>query len=100
MNALGCSIVRFGPNKKTKLAYQPETALWIRIINGTVTLEINNSFDMRSRLQIKICLVLRALVSSAKNPNPVTNQSVNTVTSIVGVFIGLDPYCLLRHGNF
>jgi hypothetical protein len=30
---------------------------------------------------------LRALTYSAKKPNPITSQSVNTATTIVGVFI-------------
>jgi hypothetical protein len=42
---------------------------------------------------------LRAVTYSAKNPKPITSQSVNTATTIVGVFISQIAHVCIKPGR-
>jgi len=57
------------------------------MIKGTTTLKMNNSPSYEVQASYEVFPLLRALTYSAKKPNPITSQSVNTATTIVGVFI-------------
>jgi hypothetical protein len=57
------------------------------MIKGTTTLKMNNSPSYEVQASYEVFPLLRALTYPAKKPNPITSQSVNTATTIVGVFI-------------
>ena len=60
---------------------------WIKINKGTTTLKMNNTPSYEVQASYGVFPFLRAVTYSAKKPNPITSQSVNTPTIIVGVFI-------------
>jgi len=61
--------------------------LWIKTIKGTTTLKMNNNPSYEAQASYGVFPFLRTVTYSAKKPNPITSQSVNTATIIVGVFI-------------
>ena len=48
---------------------------------------MNNNPSYEVQASYRVFPFLRAVTYSAKKPNPITSQSVNIATTIVGVFI-------------
>jgi hypothetical protein len=57
------------------------------MINGITTLRINNNPSYEVHDSNWDLPFLRRLTYSDKNPNPITSQSVSSITIIVGVFM-------------
>jgi uncharacterized protein YdaL len=56
---------------------------------------MNNTPSYEVQASYGVFPFLRAVTYSAKNPKPITSQSVNTATTIVGVFISqIAPVCI------
>jgi hypothetical protein len=60
---------------------------------------MNNNPSYEVQASYEVFPLLRALTYSAKKPNPITSQSVNIATTIVGVFISQIAPVFPKPGN-